>query len=310
MNLNFKIAIDLALTDTEVVVDGNSISRLLALLNDFEDGMWKSKTFEEFILNNIAYTALSKAEREAAIESGSYTSIRAAIERLRSFDPQKSDPGRGSEIAEICLYGIMRAHFNALPVVPKIFYKQNDNVNALGADSVHIVIDPSDDQDISLWLGETKFYKAANSKLYSDVAESVNELLGTQKIKKERQLIVNLREMDEYTDISEGSKKAIKHLLDASTSVDEVRQILNVPIMILYECADTAQVTQWSEGYLQRMINQHMKIASSQFKKIGRKSNTIHMFDAITFHLILFPVPCKSDIVESFYNKVNAFGNV
>ena len=47
----------------------------------------------------------------------------------------------GSELAEILLYGIMHHHYKALPVVPKIFNKQNSNDNAKGADSVHIVLE-------------------------------------------------------------------------------------------------------------------------------------------------------------------------
>ena len=51
----------------------------------------------------------------------------------------------------------MKNHYKALSAIPKIFYKQNDNDNAKGSDSVHIVIDPNG--GFQLWLGEAKFYK-------------------------------------------------------------------------------------------------------------------------------------------------------
>ena len=66
------------------------------------------------------------------------TAIPDAFKNLRLVD---RDNGQGSVIAEIVLYGIMRYHYEALPVVPKIFYKQNANDNAKGADSVHIILD-------------------------------------------------------------------------------------------------------------------------------------------------------------------------
>src|SRR3546814_13092016 len=70
----------------------------------------------------------------------------------------------GGEIGEILLYGLMKKYYSALPVVPKIFYKQNTRDYAQGADSVHIVLD--DEGGYTLWLGESKFYnRLDNSRL-------------------------------------------------------------------------------------------------------------------------------------------------
>ena len=60
------------------------------------------------------------------------TELIEAAKNLRLTDIDGDDPGKGSEIAEIALYGIMHHHFGALPVVPKIFYKQNVQDNAKG----------------------------------------------------------------------------------------------------------------------------------------------------------------------------------
>ena len=49
----------------------------------------------------------------------------------------------------------MKHHYGALSAVPKIFYKQNVQDNAKGADSVHIVLN---NNDFSIWFGEAKFY--------------------------------------------------------------------------------------------------------------------------------------------------------
>ncbi|WP_248127474.1 HamA C-terminal domain-containing protein [Brucella pituitosa] len=128
--------------------------RLLSYVNDFEDGKWCYKDFQNFIWGNIAQTALSERERAALVDQG-FTALLAAAKNLRLTDNDKV--GEGSEIAEIFLYGLMRAHFKALPVVPKIFYKQNSQDNAKGADSVHIVVDGN---DFTLWFGEAKFYNS------------------------------------------------------------------------------------------------------------------------------------------------------
>lgn len=133
-------------------VDDTSLSPIdrkycLSLVNGFEDGHWQTKSFLEFIWDNVKETALSKKEREALADKESSMLDRAVV-NLRITD----DDITGGEIAEILLYGVMRHHYGALPVVPKIFYKQNKNDFAKGADSVHIVIEK--DSSFSLWLGK------------------------------------------------------------------------------------------------------------------------------------------------------------
>ena len=124
----------------EITPDTNDF--LISLVNGFEEGHWMKKNFQNFIYNNIAETAL-KAEERIKIVNDSYSCLVESAKHLRLIDKdgaeedaKKKDKGRGSEIAEIVLYGIMKHHFNAIPAIPKIYYKQNDNMNAFGDDSV------------------------------------------------------------------------------------------------------------------------------------------------------------------------------
>ena len=96
---------------------------LTSVINDFEDGKWRSQKFSDFVWNNIAETALTKRERDAFI-GRPMSLLSAAAQNLRLTDAV-DEIGRGSELAEIFLYGIMRHKYKALPAVPKIFYKQN-----------------------------------------------------------------------------------------------------------------------------------------------------------------------------------------
>lgn len=154
--------------------------RILTIVNDFEDGNWRYNRFQRYLWDNIAQTALSERER-ASLFDNSHSSLVAAAQNLRLTD--RDEVGQGSEIAEVFLYGVMKHHYKALPVVPKIFYKQNNQDNAKGADSVHIVIN-EDKSDFTLWFGEAKFYNSiANSRLDA-VVSSVYESLGTDKLKK------------------------------------------------------------------------------------------------------------------------------
>ncbi len=155
MEMEFEVLINdefinVALEDNLDPIDNKYV---LSLVNDFEDGSWRYKKFQNFIWDNIAETALSQIERSSLVNQH-HTLLTAAAKNLRITD-KEGDISKGSELAEIILYGIMKHYYGALSVVPKIFYKQNAQDNAKGADSVHIVIE--DNSDFSIWFGEAKF---------------------------------------------------------------------------------------------------------------------------------------------------------
>src|SRR3989339_724677 len=111
-------------------IDPNN-KALLSLVNGFESGKWRRQQFEQFIWNNIKDTALSQTEKEALI-GDEQTILTKSAKNLRLLEGDE----KGGEIGEILLYGIMKKYYSALPVVPKIFYKQNRNDYAKGADSI------------------------------------------------------------------------------------------------------------------------------------------------------------------------------
>lgn len=191
-------------------------THLFSLVNDFEDLEWNYTRFINFIFNNLMYTALSEEEREKMINQDS-TRLQQACRKLRFTDSK--DKGEGSEIAEIFLYGIMNEYYHALPVVPKIFYKQNSQDPVKGADSVHIVIN---DNDFSLWLGEAKFYKSIEDSRLDRIVESVIDSLNTNKIKKENSIITNLQDIKKLIK-DEVLLKQILLALEHDSSIDYIK---------------------------------------------------------------------------------------
>lgn len=305
--MKFDIVIDRALTTAVTAGGGKSTAiddckRILAFANDFEDKQWRHGHFNEFIWNNIAETGLSARERVSLADSA-LTKLKRAAMNLRLTDAE-TDPGRGSEIAEIAMYAVMKRHFNALPVVPKIFYKQNKNDYAKGADSVHIVIAKSGD-DFTLWFGESKFYKDIKDARLDKVVESVSEMLTTDKIKKENSIVVGLTDLDELV-TSKALRKKVRTALDASRSIDKLKPLLHVPILLLHECPLTASATDLDTAYLDKLKAQIDDRATEYFKKQSAKLSLLAGYEKITFHLIVFPVPNKAEIVKSFIAMANA----
>lgn len=273
---------------------------IISLINDFEDGGWRQGKFENFLWDNIADTALSERERRS-LPSRNRTSLISAAKNLRLTD--NDERGEGSEIAEVFLYGVMRKHFGALPVVPKIFYKQNVNDNAKGADSVHIVIK---NNDFTLWFGEAKFYNSIEDARLASIVKSVFQSLDTQKLKKERSIITSVSDLDEL-DIEQKLLEKIKNALKASESIDHLKGRLHIPILLLHECKITASHVEMSNAYRKAIIKYHGERATSYFTKQIQKSEKIHKYDLIRFHIILFPVPVKATLVSSFLEEVDFY---
>jgi hypothetical protein len=306
-NLDFDVLIDTSFSkineDPDLAPDSNKF--ILSLINDYEDGEWRYTKFQNFIWDNIAETALSIKERNSLVNQ-SHSLLTAAAQNLRLTDKEK-DISKGSELAEIVLYGIMRNHYSALPVVPKIFYKQNSQDNAKGADSVHIVL--TEEGGFTLWFGEAKFYNSIEDVRLTPIIESVENSLKTDKLKKENSIVTNVSDIEEL--IAEDTLRVnIINALSPKASIDILKPKINVPILLLHECEITNSNSSINENYLQALSAHHVDRARAYFKKqIDKISDSIVQYSDITFHLVLFPVPNKDNIVEQFLANVQHYQN-
>jgi hypothetical protein len=302
--LNFDILFDNRLAEFITKRDITmSNEYVLSMINDYEDKVWRYGVFSEFIWNNIIETALSKKERDALV-STNYSALIRAAKNLRLSDSEQ-DISKGSEIAEIALYGILKHHYKALSIIPKIFYKQNTNDNTKGADSVHIMLS-EDKNDFSLWFGEAKFYKSITDSNFTKIISSVNELLQPEKIKKENKIITNLKDI-ELCIPDETLYKKIIEALSEDVSLDFIRPKLHIPILLLYECAITAKYTEKSFEYVKEIGDYHKERAEAYFKKQINTLSAVPKYEDVHFHLIVFPVPNKQQIVEEFTEQAKIF---
>lgn len=280
--------------------------RVFSLANGFENGKWRTEEFNKFVWDNLAETALSKQERSALFNS-SYSTLVEAAKNLRLIDENVSGSkdgfGEASELAEIVLYGVMKKYYGALPVVPKIFYKQNVNDNAKGADSVHVVVNGS---EFSLWYGEAKFYNSIEDARLNTIIKSVGNSLGLKKIQKENKIVTNTKDLDDLVENKELLQK-IKDTLSESTSIDMIKPILNIPILLLHECEITKSAKRFDEEYKDKIISYHKDRANAYFKKQVKSLSQIDLYEKIKFHLILIPVPNKSDLITGFVSKAKLF---
>ncbi len=275
--------------------------RVLGLLNDFENGSWRFDKFQNFIWDNIKETALSHSERKALIDKGEGSVLSESAKNLRLIETTN---GRGSEIGEIVLYGIMKNYYSALPIVPKIFYKQNKKDEAKGSDSIHIVVESDD--TFSLWFGESKFYNSIENARLDEIVKSVNDSISLDKLKKENSIITNLSDINNFDEISTDLRSKIKASLAQDESIDKIKPILNVPILLLYECEKTKNESVLTNEYRNKIIEIQKDRATAYFKKQIQQCKNVHLYEKIKFHIILFPVADKEKIVDTFMLKAKA----
>ncbi len=305
--LDFHILIDELFwninQDSSLVLYKNE--RIVSIINDFEDGKWRYAKFQSFVWDNIADTALSYRERQALINKGHSALIEAA-KKLRLTDASKDQTGQGSELAEIILYGIMKHFYQALPVVPKIFYKQNSQDNAKGADSVHIVVESK--TDFSIWFGEAKFYNSIDDDRLNAIILSIENSLQLDKLQKENSIITNLTDLDALLKDNQALYKEIAALLSPKSSIDLLKPKLHIPILLLHECPITAKNTELTDALKKELTSFHTDRAKSFFtKQINILKDKIHKYEQIQFHIILFPVPVKQTIVDKFVENVQHY---
>jgi hypothetical protein len=303
----FKILINdlFSNTNTDNLITPVANKSVLSMINDFENGKWRTQVFQNFIWDNITETSLSYKERESLVDQ-SHSLLTSAAQNLRLTD-KDGDISKGSELAEIILYGIMKHHYKALPVVPKIFYKQNPQDNAKGADSVHIVIE-NDGTDFSIWFGEAKFYNSIEDARLGDIIESVENSLLTEKIKKENSIITNVSDLN-FLISDETLRNKIKEALAPKESLDNLKPKLHIPILLLHECEFTKAQSLLTDDYKNKLIEYHKLRSESYFKKQIKKFGSLHMYSEIQFHVILLPVPNKKEIVDKFVSIADFYKN-
>ena len=86
---------------------------------------------------------------------------------------------------------------------------------------------------------------------------------------------------------------------------ERIRKRLHVPILLLHECDKTQKATELSETYLEEIKRYHLDRAVNYFniQNGKQKKQNVHGYDNIQFHLILFPVPNKNEIVNWFVER-------
>ena len=132
-------------------------------------------------------------------------------------------------------------------------------------------------------------------------------MIMAKKLRDENSLITNLNDLDVLLK-DDARCRQIRASLDKGVSLDDIKKRLHIPILLLHECAITKGNTQYDQAYKDAIIAHHKERANAYFRKqFASLKKTVTLLDEIHFHLILFPVPCKEDIVKDFMARAQIF---
>ena len=181
-------------------------------------------------------------------------------------------------------------------------------MEVFGFDSVHLTIE---NQECHLWLGESKLYDNLNGAI-TNVIKSIKDNLSDEIILNEARIITNPHELDnlaEHHNIQTNTLTSFKQIINGNIKLDRLKGILHVPISIIYDCDHTKSIEEITDDYKTMIKNFHKKKGNKISEEIKKLSNEIAYIDRIKFHIILFPVPDKKEIVSKINQIFESYKN-
>ena len=155
----------------------------------------------------------------------------------------------------------------------------------------------------NLFYGGSWFYPYHQNVMFT-LLLGLLAICQIDKIKKENSIITSIKDL-EYVITDPIVRKNVQTVLRRDTPIDEIRKRLHIPILLLHECEKTNSATELTDEYLEEIKNYHLNRAIRFFTSQNNRQSKekIYGYEKIQFHLILFPVPRKDEIVNWFVER-------
>lgn len=273
--------------------ENNNFGDNLALCAGFERGEWRNDQFADHVMEWLPEFALNHSELN---EIGHHNAMRM-MKKAAKIVYQTEKYGSRGEFGEILLHIAIRQIYQTIPAVSKIFYKSSVNETVKGFDAVHIV---RKDNNLELWIGETKFYENVSQAIY-DVSKEIVDHLETDYLRSEFILIRN------KVDPSWPEAHAFKALLQENVSLDNIFERACVPVLLTYD-SPTVQSSKKSDLDYIDNIRTEMSNSYAQMRKKLSAEYKKRFSEAlpITIHVILIPLKEKKKLLAALNARLKA----
>lgn len=189
---------------------------------NYERGKYREKDLINIIRGALPKFALTPDEFSRLYDDEELDEIyRAAFSRISTAKKNKK-----GDYGELLLFLILKSFYKAERLVTKVKLRSSIKDQIKGFDCAHFAIDELG--NITLWLGEVKFYKSFSNAI-SDIVEEIHNHTSDEYLKNEFSILCpNI----DYNSKIEIPDKVIEYL-DGTISLDDVKIV--IPALVTYE---------------------------------------------------------------------------
>ena len=206
-------------------------------------------------------------------------------------------------LGEIILHMILKEFKDTIPLISKMYFKDSFSQEAKGFDAVHVSQDGP-----TLWLGETKFYKAWKTKgvINGGIDELVEDLKKhtTKDYLAEQYVIIKrgLETQSEHPQRSAWIEKLSKPVL-----LKDVFQYIRIPLLCIYEDDIALEYLKSIDDAIKDAgIITHTTTLRDYYNSI----NTFPYCEQVQTVLILMPIEAKKKLVKCMLEKIWHMQNI
>jgi len=253
----------------------------------FEQNKFRLLPLVDVIRNVIPEFALGYHEKPIPLPS-ILEKMKEAADIVYSTDKYEN---RG-EFGELILHLLLRDFHNTIPLVSKIYFKDNPNIPAHGFDGVQISISG----DVKkLWLGESKIYTSGKEAVKA-LARDLENHLNADYLHSEFNLIA--RRLPENTPEIE----YWRNLLDKHQSLDKIFNSIIIPILCTYNSDLFSKYNDNTPDYFTDFIKECNDLYTTFLaNKPDIKTEII---------LMLMPIQSKDDLISELHKRLRAMQNI
>ncbi len=196
---------------------------------------------------------------------------------------------KGGDIGELILHLLLRDFHNTIPLLSKLYFKDNRGIPVHGFDAVHIQTAKK-----TLWLGESKLYKDGKIGVSELITDIKKHILGDY-LNSEFALIS--KKVKVCSEIPE--KEYWLNLMHDSTKMTDVLDSITIPLL----CTFTSDNFTDFEKETEEFINAYEKEVRS-LKEHFDENNDHPLKTHLNIILLLFPIKCKDELVVRMNKKI------
>ncbi|AKB07268.1 HamA C-terminal domain-containing protein [Vibrio cholerae] len=254
---------------------------------NYERGQYRESDLVKIIRGALPKFALTPEEYKKLVDDDDLDEIyRLAFSRIsQAKKNMKGDYG------ELLLFLILKSFYGADKLVTKVKLRSSVKDQIKGFDCAHFGIDELG--NVSLWLGEVKFYKSFSNAV-TDIVEEIHQHVTDDYLKNEFSILCPNIEYNNNVEIPE----EIIDYLDGTVTLDDVKIV--IPALVTYESALLKKHSEVDEDFKEAIKKQF----EDKFRIINAKEIKIPKNVEVFF--ILLPL----NDVTSIKTKLETFEEV